>query len=358
MFENVDRVLQKKIDDGVPGIDILIYKDGREVFRSVKGFSDRENKIQMNGTEKYNMYSCSKPITATATMQLVENKLITLETPLYSVMPEFKNMYVKQDDGLVKADNYITIKHLLTMTAGFSYDLESEAFQEAKKATNGECPTVETIKYLSQEALLFEPGTKWNYSLCHDILAAVVEVVGNMRFGEYVKKHIFKPLGMNNSTFLLPDSQIETVSVQYEATPQGIERRGKEIRNFKLGSQFESGGAGLISTVEDYMKFLEALRTGTIVSKATVDLMQTDTLDGIDSSLYWPAKIGYGYGLGVRCAKTPNDMQISDFGWGGAAGSYLAIDRTNNISLFCGMHVLDVAELLIMKELKKDLCNM
>lgn len=128
---------------------------------------------------------------------------------------------------------------------------------------------------------------------------------------------------------------------------------------YKFGSKYESGGAGLVSTVEDYMKFLEGMRTYKILSRETVDLMQTNILHDVDSSLYWPSAEGYGYGLGVRCPKTPDDTQITDFGWGGAAGSYLAIDRESSVCLFYGMHVIHLGDLdgkkNIMKYLKKDL---
>lgn len=361
MFDSIDRAMQSIVDEGVPGVDILIYKGGKEVFRSFKGYSDKERNIPMNGKEKYNMYSCSKPITATATMQLIESGLITLDTPLYAVMPQFKDMYVRHGGVTEKAHNHITIRHLLTMTAGFSYDLESKALQASQKDTSGECPTVETVMYLSQEPLAFEPGTRWLYSLCHDVLAGVVEVVSDMRFGEYVDKRIFKPLGMSNSTFLLPHDQLESVCAQYKATPNGIEKCPKEIQYYKLGNRYESGGAGLVSTVEDYVKFLEGLRTASIISKESVELMLTDISDAVDMRLYWPASEGYGYGLGVRCAKRVNSAQISDFGWGGAAGSYLAIDRENGVSLFYGMHVLHIGDLdgrkNILKYLKDDLTD-
>ncbi len=359
-FEHIEKSLQGIIADGVPGNDMLIYKDGKEVFRSFRGYSDLENQILMNGKEKYNMYSCSKPITATATMQLIENKLITLDTPLYAVMPEFKDMYVKQGDKIVKANNHITVKHLLTMTAGFSYDLNYKGILAAREKTNGECPTVYTIKHLSEEVLQFEPGTKWDYSLCHDILAAVIEVVSNMQFGEYIKKNIFTPLGMNNSTFMLPQEQLDTVCAQYNNTEHGIKRVSNEIQYYKFGSKYESGGAGLVSTVDDYIKFLEALRIGNIIlSENSINLMQTSALAGVDISGYWPQNNGYSYGLGVRCPKTPNDTEITDFGWGGAAGSYLGIDKNNGISLFYGMHVLNMGDLdgkkSFLKTLKKDL---
>ncbi len=358
MFENVNKTMDKIIAANVPGNDIIIFKDGKEVHRSYRGYSDIENEIPMNGKEKYNMYSCSKPITATAAMQLVEKKILDLNEPIYTFLPEFKNMHIKSEYDIVKAKTPITVKHLLCMTAGFDYNTNSQAVQKAKKDTNGKCPTVETIKYLSQEPLLFEPGTKWNYSLCHDVLAAVIEEAAKMKFNDYIYENIFKPLKMTNSTFLLSENEVDTICAQYKLTDNGLENCGKNIQYYKLGSEYESGGAGLVSTIEDYIKFLEALRVGNVIlGEETINLMNTDMMQNVDMSLYWPAP--YSYGLGVRCAPQNNTIGITDFGWGGAAGAYLAIDIKHNFTFFYTMHVLNAGNLDGRKELlnsvRKDL---
>ncbi len=358
MFENTNRSMDKLIASGIPGNDIIVFRDGQEVYRSYRGYSDMENRIPMNGRETYNMYSCSKPITAAAAMQLVEKKLLSLDEPLYSFLPEFKNMVVESENGIVKAETPITIRHLFCMTAGFDYDTNSAEIQQAYQDTDGCCPTVETIRYLAQKPLLFQPGTKWNYSLCHDVLAAVIEVVSGMRFGEYIRQNIFAPLNMNHSTFLLPESKVESLCAQYRLTESGLQNCGKHIVSYKFGSEYESGGAGLISTPEDYILFLEALRKGDVIlSRESIDRMCTDQMQGVDFSLYWA--VPYSYGLGVRCAPQKNTINITDFGWGGAAGSYLAADPVNRFSVFYAMHVLDAGELDGRKEIlasvRKDL---
>ena len=185
---------------------------------------------------------------------------------------------------------------------------------------------------------MFEPGDNWAYGLSHDVLAVLVEVVAKEKFEDYVKKNIFDVLGMKNSTFLLPENELETVSQQYDLREQKPVNVGKNIVNYKLGSQFASGGAGGISTVEDYILFLEGLRKNILLKKETVELMATNRLTDKQkqgfSKLY-----GYGYGLGVRC---PDDNEdYTDFGWDGAAGSYLSIDLKNGISIFLGMHLLN-----------------
>ncbi len=341
MFKKVDAVMQKLIDGGIPGNDIIIYHNGEEVYRSYRGYSDKEGMIPMNGYEKYNIYSASKPITCVAGMQLVEKGLLELDAPLYEYIPEFRTMYIKQDGSVTPAKNAITIRHLFTMTAGFSYNLESPALNEARTATEGRCPTVETVKYLSNAFLHFEPGTKWEYGLSHDVLAAVIETVSKERFGEYVRKNIFEPLGMTHSTFMLKEEELSSLCAQYKYRAESnlYERCGNDIQHYKLGSEYESGGAGCISTVSDYIKFLEALRVGdTVLKKDSIEKMQINIFPKADHSLFWPKEQGYGYGLGVRC---PNGISgRTDFGWGGAAGAYLAVDPEKNFTVYYAQHVL------------------
>ena len=321
-----------------------------------------ENKIKMNGKERYNIYSASKPITCVAALQLYEKGLFKLEDKLSLYMPEFENMYIlpegsveAQDKvknfegkypskheycGLRPAKKDILIKDLFCMRAGFlNYiGMASPAIELCKEETNGRCPTRMAIKYFAKEPLLFEPGEKWEYSMCHDILAALVEEISGMRFGEYVKKNIFDVLGMDNSTFLLDKSELGGICPQYMTVDGKIERcYTDDVLPFcKLGSEYESGGGGCISTVEDYIKFCEALRVGDVIlKKETIDLMASNHLTEEQRKSF--CFDDYGYGLGVKC---PKDEKKSDFGWGGAAGSWPIIDRKNELSAFYVQHVV------------------
>ncbi len=330
MFEKIKGFCDSFLEQGLPGFDIVIYKDGKCVLRYTNGYSDLENKIKMNGKERFNIYSCSKIITCTAALQLWEKGLFSLEDRLSDYMPEFKEMMVKRDESVKKAENPILIKHLFGMTGGFSYNTCSPELLKCIEETNGKCPTRETMKYLAKEPLIFEPGEMWQYSLCHDVLAALVEVISGEKFEDYVKNNIFDVLGMNNTTFMLPEDELETISQQYSFANGKAVNVGKKIVSYKLGSEYASGGAGCISTVDDYIKFLEALRTHVLLKPETVDLMTTDNGK-------WTSNT-HGFGLGVRCPKGVE--KYTDFGWGGAACSYLAIDRENAISLFFGAHLL------------------
>lgn len=338
MFEFTKKFCDGMRAMGLPGFDLAVYKDGKPVLRYMGGYSDLENRVPMDGKERYFIYSCSKPITCTAAMQLWEKGLFKLEDPLYKYIPEFEHMQVKTPEGLRPAKKPIRIHHLFEMTAGFTYDLVSPSLKQAREDTLGKCPTLQAIRYLAKEPLLFEPGTRWHYSLCHDVLGALVEVLSGQRFEEYVKAHIFEPLGMKDSTYLPEEKELSGLAPQYtyDADVQKAVLYGA-TNKYRLGSQFASGGAGCVSTVDDYMKFLEGLRQGKLLKQETIDLIRTNRLTETQAEEYWIKRL-YGYGLGVRCKK--EGSICNDFGWDGAAAAYLSLDLERGISIFLGTHLL------------------
>lgn len=340
MFESLIELTDGFLEMGIPGNDMLIWQDGQCIFRRWNGFADMEKTIPMTGKERYNVYSCSKPITCTAAMQLWEKGMFSLEDRLCEYLPEFAEMTVQTEDGIKKAENPILIRHLFEMTAGFTYDAGLPSLLQAREQTGGRCPTRETMKYLAKEPLAFEPGEKWRYSFCHDVLAAVVEVISGMRFSDYVKKTIFDPLGMNRSTFRLPEEELSTITHQYcySSKTKQYTFCGPEIWRFKLGSEYESGGAGCISSVDDYIKFLEAMRLGDVIlGKDTIALMATDRLTPQQKTTY--SRVSYGYGLGLQCPAKEGSGPLTRFGWGGAAGAFLGVDIPRNLTFFYAQHV-------------------
>ena len=337
MFEKTKAFCDSFLELGVPGFDLAVYQDGKCILRHMNGYSDLENKVKMTGDERYNIYSCSKVITCVAAMQLWEKGLFSLEDKLSDYMPEFKDMTVKTENGIQKAEHPILIRHLFEMTAGFSYHCRSPHIIMAISETDGRCPTRETMKYLAKEPLLFEPGDRWEYSLCHDVLAALVEIISGEKFETYVKKNIFDIVGMSRSSFMLPEEELNTIAEQYRFENGRAVNVGKNIVSYKLGSEYASGGAGGISTVDDYIKFLEALRTHKLLKVEKLKLMMTVRLTEWQMRTYW-TQATHGFGLGVRCPK--GNKQYTDFGWGGAACAYLAVDVENKISLFFGAHLL------------------
>ena len=338
LTENFDAYLKKGV---LPYYDFAVMKDGECVYRHMNGFTDIENKIRPDGKELFNLYSCSKLITCVAALMLWEEGKYNFDDRLSDYMPEFEKMSVLTDNGLIGALNPITIRHLFTMTAGFSYDVFSPSLKKCFEDTNGACPTVKAIEYLSKEPLLFEPGTRWEYSLCHDVLAALVEVLSGERFARFVNDRIFVPLKMTDSYFNGEFVDKERLIKQYRLDPETKKLCEVDKGNvLQIGKNYDSGGAGCISTVDDYLKFEEALRTGALLKSDTLKLLTTNALTEKQAETYW-LKDNYGYGFGQRC---PKDDLRSDFGWDGMAGSYYAIDIENGISVFFGTHVIGCVE--------------
>lgn len=337
------KLLDKKLDEflklGIPFYDCKVMKNGECVYRKKNGFTDNSKTLKPTGEEIYNIYSCSKLITCTAGLMLIERGMLSPEDELCKFLPEFSEMTVKTGNGLKKAENKIKIKHLFTMTAGFSYDLNSPSIQLCKKETEGKCKTLEVMKYLAKEPLLFEAGYRWEYSLCHDVLAAVIEKISNQRFSDFVRENIFDKLEMPNSSFSFAEIKKKPLCTQYKYNP---ETESAEVFNenpYRLGTEYESGGAGCVSTVDEYTKFLEAIRTDKLLKAETASLLFTNqlTLKQRKMPSYW-VNDNYGYGYGQRCATT--EYPRTDFGWGGAAGAHYFIDRKNKITAYFGTHIL------------------
>lgn len=367
-FEYMKNFMDSLTEWIIPGNSVVIYKDGKKVFEYSSGYSDLEKKIKKTGEEQLYIYSCSKVATVTAALQLYEQGKFLLSDPLYEYLPEFKKMYVKDGDRIKAAENPITIRDLFTMTAGLSYATNTPAFEKARKLTDGKMDTRTVIKCLAEEPLLFEPGARWNYSLCHDVLAVLAEVVSGMRFSEYMKKYIFEPLDMNNSYYHAPNDVIispqyiyeiqdtkNIVELQQKEHTSGVVKRayGNEL---VFGENYDSGGAGIITTVDDYAKFAAALaNSGTglnnnrILSSATVKLMKTNQLNEAQrKTMNWRRLRGYGYGLGVRTlidkAESGSNSSIGEIGWGGAAGATIIADTEEKVALCYAHHMLNPQE--------------
>ncbi len=339
MFEQTKTLCQQFLKLGIPGFDLIVYQDGQCVLRHMGGYADPENKIPVTGKEKYHIYSCSKLFTCVAALQLWEKGMFRLEDKLSDYMPAFREMTVKTEHGIEKAKNPILIQHLFGMTAGLNYNLQTPALQEYYKACHRRCPTVELVNQLAKEPLEFEPGEGWRYSLCHDVLAALVEVLSGQKFEAYVKEHIFDPLGMTHSDFLHPIEDWEGFARQYRYDAETETFQPWWENTYRPGREYASGGAGCVSTVEDYIKFLEALRVGDVLlKKETIAMMATERLTPQQRAMYTNSAPNTGYGLGVRAPLAGSGR--TEFGWGGAAGAFASVDPVNNITIYYAQHVL------------------
>ena len=353
----------------IPWAEVLVIHRNRPVFRYRSGYLDLEAGTPIEEGKMINLYSMTKVMTCVAALRLVEQGLILLNDPLAEYLPEYAEMNVQKrlpsgEVALERAQRPITVRDLFAMTAGFSYDTDSPSLQEAVQRTNGQVPTRAFAEALAKEPLLFEPGTRWNYSLCHDVLGALVEVVDGRRFGAYIRDEITGPLGMRDTVFDLSEEQRSRLAPQYEYNDALGRPVRKDGNGYRLGTAFESGGAGLLSTVSDYSLFLNALTNrGTspdgvrILAPASVDLMRTDMLTGrMREDFSWEQLKGYGYGLGVRThiskAESGALSPLGEFGWAGAAGCLAVVDPNEQVTVMYAQHLLNSQEPYVHPRLK------
>lgn len=344
----------------IPGSSMVAYVDGREVYRHSSGFSDMENGVRMNEDTLINVYSITKTVTTLAALQLLEKGLFNLNDGLDYYMPEFKNPTVRRtlSDGreeICGAKNYIRVRDLFSMTSGYEYTTDNE-YIRAMREQDGSITTRNMAKALAQTPLSFEPGTRWCYGMSHDILAAFVETVSGRRFADYVKENIFEPVGMNDTYFHISEKRREKMACQYCFDDvAGVPVLRSKNNDFVFGECYDSGGAGIVSTVSDMAKYADTVSRGgvsaggeRIISARTIDLWKTNTLSDEQLCDFWDTYYGYGYGLGVRTHMYPGKSgalsPVGEFGWGGAAGGIILFDTKNRVGFFYAHHMLNNQE--------------
>ena len=336
---------------GVPGCDLAVYREHEPVYRHMAGFRDGANTQPMRGDETYCLYSCTKVFTTCAAMQLIEAGRLHLDDPVAAYLPAYAALTVKDGDGARPARRVLTVRHLMSMQSGMNYDLESPSIREALAQTGNRASTRQLVEAMAREPLDFEPGENFEYGLSHDVLAAVIEVVSGQRFSDYLKAHIFAPLGLQTVGFRLSPADEARMCAQYVVDEHGVAQlREGDINNFRLSPEYESGGAGLYSNVRDYAVFADALANGgagqggaRILSPEMLQLWSANQLEPASRTSFdaWNRK-GYSYGLGVRTRVSTalgGRGQIGEFGWDGAAGAWTMIDPVNHVAAFYAMHV-------------------
>lgn len=330
---------------GIRGGDLIVNKDGKTVYRHQFGHSDRQYTRPVQGNEIYRIYSCSKVMTCTAIMKLITEGKLGLYDNVADYIPEFKEMYIKKGEQLKKAENQIRIIDLMQMAAGMVYDCGNPAIVAYREKTGGKGDTLGTVKEMAKIPLIFEPGAAFCYSLCHDVLGGVIEVITKQKLSDFMKENFFHPLNMYETdykyTFGSEDRYFwrETYNAQTNTT------NSVECDNnwFELGEEYESGGAGVITTVDDYIKFAQMLCDGGV----TPDGKRLIAFEGIDimrktinESQAEFNMTDYKYALGVRThVSNENNFSKSglyEFGWDGAFGAYTEIDIENGIAVYFG----------------------
>ncbi|MBQ7300740.1 MAG: beta-lactamase family protein [Clostridia bacterium] len=352
-FDRVAAYMEKTVcgEHRVPGCDILIYRDHDLLYRHICGYSDREAQIPLTENHLYYMYSCTKVLTASSGMRLWEEGKLDLDAPVSDYLPVFANVKQKIGDDLCEPECPLLVRHLFTMSGGFDYGMRTPEVAALLEANPG-ASTREIVDLFAKKPLLFTPGARFQYSICHDILAAVIEQAAGMRFSDYLKAVIFDPIGMRDSTFRETEEIHARLAGQYTSDSSGNVTRAAQSNSHRLSDNYDSGGAGLICSAADYAMFADTMACGGTAANGyrflkpeTVKYLHTDQLPSytMDGTFSCAAGPGYGYGFGVRTRLDQNEGQrspIGEFGWDGAAGSYVMCDDTNHLSIFFAMHVL------------------
>ena len=334
----------------VPGCALKIMRNHETLFRYVSGNKDYEAQIPADGSELFYLYSCTKPVTCAAALQLVEQGKLDLDTPVSRYLPEYADAFRLENDKKIPVTQPITIRNLFTMTAGLDGRMRSDPTLELIQK-NPHATTREIVSTFIRNRLLFEPGYRFEYGVCLDVLAAVIEVVSGMTVGQYMEENIFRPLGMHDTGFTVPPEKQSRIAAQYSCPEPGKIIPIPTTNGFQLTDRYESGGAGLYSCLEDYSRFADAMACGglgltgnRILKPETVAQMCSDHLTGFvkEDAFGTCAGHGYSYGLGVRTLISKEHGQrssLGEFGWDGMAGTYIMMDTKYDLSIVFTMHV-------------------
>jgi CubicO group peptidase (beta-lactamase class C family) len=386
--KRLDRLTQhmnQAVEDGtmVGGLG-MIARNGRVVYSETYGESDREANRAMSEDTLFRIYSMSKPITSVALMILYEEGKFFLNDPISMYIPELANLEVAAStadgetamvsDGTSsktvgegdtskvgqtrKPNRQPTVRDLMLHTAGLTYGFfgNTEVDQLYRKngvLLNPKGDLKSFVTKLGQIPLQYEPGTKWHYSVAVDVQGRLVEVLSGMRFGEFLEKRIFKPLDMQDTSFVVPKNKLDRFAQIY--SPKGVEQAADAFLNqtkssqlvvsppqtsasFMEGALFESGGGGLVSTAMDYLKFSQMLLNGgelngvRLLSPKTVELMTLNHLGDMPMGANSPG-VGFGLGFGVALdVGTIGEIgSDGEFAWGGAAGTKFWIDPVEKL---------------------------
>jgi CubicO group peptidase (beta-lactamase class C family) len=332
----------------IAGAVMLVARRGRIAYLESFGLRDKAANAPMGKDAIFRVASMTKPLTSVAAMMLVEEGRIALDDPVAKYLPQFADLKVGVEHTdehsavalhLVAPTRPMTVQDLLRHTSGLTYGIfgagkVKELYKEVNADTTDQT-TAEMVEKLGKLPLMYQPGTVWEYSRATDTLGRLVEVVSGMKLSEFFDKRILRPLRMNDSGFWVPaDKQSRLAQAQAEGPKSEI----PAMIDVTAPPKFEGGGQGLVTTAEDYARFLQMLLNGgeldgvRILGRKTVEFMTTNHLAPTvkaEGPTYLPGP-GYGFGLGFAVRQTagisPLPGSVGDYSWGGAWGTYFWVD--------------------------------
>ena len=380
-MKELNSIFEKHVEAGFyPGVEWKITIN-EEIYHGTTGYMNIDTQESLQDNSIYRIWSMTKPIIAIAMMQLVEEKLIKLDDPINSFIPEFSNLKVLKNptssiNELIDLKNMPTIKDLFLHTAGFSYNFLADPigkeYDVIKLFTSSNTSLEEEINLLSKIPLLFQPSTNWRYSVSMDVMGRIIEIVTKKKLQSILQEKIFNQIGMNETGFFVPEDKIKRIMNSYEFNPND-----KKLINYVMDSQkignyaypynkdktYARGGHGLFSTTFDYSLFAQMLLTGkttagkVILKPSTIKEMTKNHLN----SSFFPLEIlsvgtiknedyvndldPYGWGLGFRVLidlnKANNIGSHGEFGWAGAASTYFLVDPKKDLTAVLMTQVLN-----------------
>ncbi|HSJ29904.1 MAG TPA: serine hydrolase domain-containing protein [Longimicrobiales bacterium] len=346
----VDSVLQQYVDEGrIAGAVALVLQDGRPAYERAVGWSDREAGVRMAPNTIFRIASQTKALTSVAILMLLEEGRITLDEPVGRHIQSFRRTTVAmRGDTLAiePAKRAITIRDLLTHTAGISYGTTGEVAALYERQGLGRAagfgwytadrdePICTTMERLGTLPFIAQPGEAWTYGYSTDVLGCIVERVSGIDLAEFIRFRITEPLGMDDTHFYLDDRERARLAAVYASDSAGVAVRapngGRGQGHYIEGPRRSfAGGAGLVSTAYDYARFLEMIRNGgaldgvRILAPRTVKLMTTNQV----GSLYSATGLGWSLAFETIERYGASGMgEVGSYGWGGAYGSWYRVD--------------------------------
>lgn len=330
----------------IVGAVVLIARDGRLVYRRAAGMNDREEGIPMTEDAVFRLASITKPIVSAALMKLVEDGRVSLNDPVTRYLPDF---LPKMATGHAPA---ITLHQLMTHTSGLSYgfiepaDSQYEQLNISDGMDQPGLSIAENLGRLAKARLVYEPGTDWRYSLGVDVIGAVIEKVTGKPLSQAVRQIILDPLDITTTDFVAP-AGVTLVTPYRDGAPDPIRMTeqtdiftGASFARFNLGraldpQSYPSGGAGMIGTAGEILRFLEVIRQGggTILQPDTVQTMMADQVGTIVQAQSPGWGFGYGWAVLVDPVAANTPQSVGTIQWGGAYGHSWFIDPVQKLTV-------------------------
>ncbi|HEV7369679.1 serine hydrolase domain-containing protein [Arenibaculum sp.] len=344
----LDAVISRALEEErIVGAVVLVARDGEVVYRRAAGLADREAGTPMREDAVFRFASLTKPIVSAAALALVERGALRLDDPVTRHLPDFRPRLA---DG---REPVITVRQLMSHTAGLSYGFfegPDGPYRRAGVSDGMDRPGLaldENLRRIASVPLSCEPGTAWGYSVATDVLGAVLEKAGGAALPDLVDRLVTRPLGMGDTGFAVADPA-RLAAAYGDGTPRPVRMEGTHAVPFGEGTvlftparafdpaSFPSGGAGMAGTAADFLRFLEALRTGgaPVLSADGVRALTTNAVGDLTVTVADP---GWGFGLGAAVLKDPGPsgtpQAAGTWAWGGAYGHSWFVDPANRLSV-------------------------